>query len=128
MHMAAMDAAGIDVQILSNVPGAEAVEPSLAVELSRQANDEVAAAVAQHPDRFRGFATLPMRDPAAAARELERAVRDRGFVGALINGHVNGRLRCRSCVLARITIELQQVWVAAGGCVRLAVNAASRVP
>jgi predicted TIM-barrel fold metal-dependent hydrolase len=86
-----MDAAGIDVQILSNVPGAEAVEPSLAVDLARQANDTVAAAVAQHPDRFRGFATLPMRDPAAAAAELERAVHDHGFVGALINGHVNGR-------------------------------------
>ena len=90
-RIAAMDAAGIDVQILSNVPGAEPVEPSLAVELTTQANDAAAAAVAKHPDRFLGFATLPMRDPAAAARELERAVRDLGFVGALINGHVNGR-------------------------------------
>ncbi|HYB35539.1 MAG TPA: amidohydrolase family protein [Mycobacterium sp.] len=90
-RIAAMDAAGIDVQILSNVPGAEHAEPSLAVELARQANDTVAAAVAKHPDRFLGFATLPMGDPAAAARELERAVRDRGFVGALINGHINGR-------------------------------------
>jgi uncharacterized protein len=90
-RIAAMDAAGIDVQILSNQPGAETVEPSLAVELTRQANDAVAAAVAHHPDRFLGFATLPMRDPAAAARELERAVRDLGFVGALINGHINGR-------------------------------------
>ena len=58
---------------------------------ARQANDAVVAAIAQHPDRFRGFATLPMRDPAAAAAELERTVRDHGFVGALINGHVNGR-------------------------------------
>ena len=59
-----MDAAGIDVQILSHsVPGAEILEPSAAIELARQANDAVAAAVAKHPDRFRGFATLPMRDP-----------------------------------------------------------------
>jgi uncharacterized protein len=90
-RIAAMDAAGIDVQILSNVPGAEAVQPPLAMELARQANEAVAAAVAQHPDRFRGFATLPMRDPAAAAAELERAVRNDGFVGALINGHINDR-------------------------------------
>jgi uncharacterized protein len=90
-RIAAMDAAGIDVQILSNVPGAEAVEPPLAVELARQANEAVAAAVTQHPDRFRGFATLPMRHPTAAAAELERTVRNTGFVGALINGHVNGR-------------------------------------
>jgi uncharacterized protein len=90
-RIAAMDAAGIDVQILSNVPGAEAVEVPLAVELATQANDAVAAAVTQHPGRFLGFATLPMGDPKAAAAELERTVRDQGFVGALINGHVNGR-------------------------------------
>ncbi|MFZ1175823.1 MAG: amidohydrolase family protein [Mycobacterium sp.] len=91
-RIAAMDAAGIDMQILSHsVPGPETLDPSAAVELAGQANDAVAAAVAKHPDRFRGFATLPMRDPAAAAGELERVVRERGFVGALINGHVNGR-------------------------------------
>jgi predicted TIM-barrel fold metal-dependent hydrolase len=91
-RIAAMDDAGIDVQILSHtVPGTENLEPSLARELSRQANDAMAAAIARYPDRFLGFATLPMRDPAAAARELERSVHDLHFVGALINGHVNGR-------------------------------------
>jgi predicted TIM-barrel fold metal-dependent hydrolase len=91
-RIAAMDAAGIDVQILSYAtPSAERLEPSLAKELTRQANDAVAAACSKHPNRFLGFATLPMLDPAAAARELERCVRDLHFVGALINGHVNGR-------------------------------------
>ena len=89
---ALMDDAGIDVQILSHtVPGTENLEPSLASGLSRQANDAVAAAISNYPDRFLGFAALPMRDPAAAARELERTVRDLHFVGALINGNVNGR-------------------------------------
>ncbi|MDA8306252.1 MAG: amidohydrolase family protein [Deltaproteobacteria bacterium] len=91
-RIAAMDAAGLDVQILSHtVPGPETLEPSLAVELARQANNAVAKAVSKYRDRFLGFATLPMRDPAAAALELERTVRDSGFVGALINGHINGR-------------------------------------
>jgi predicted TIM-barrel fold metal-dependent hydrolase len=91
-RIAAMDDAGIDVQILSYpTPSAERLEPSLSRELTRQANDTVAAAVSKHPDRFLGFATLPMLDPAAAARELERTVRDLGFVGVLINGHINGR-------------------------------------
>ena len=90
-RIAAMDAAGIDVQILSNVPGVEAVELPRAVDLARQANDAVVAASAEHPGRFLGFATLPMRDPQAAVAELERTVRDHGFVGALINGHVDGR-------------------------------------
>jgi uncharacterized protein len=90
-RIAAMDAAGIDVQILSNVPGVEAVEIPQAVEFARQANDAVVAAATEYPDRFLGFATLPMRDPDAAVAELERTVRDHGFVGALINGHVDGR-------------------------------------
>jgi uncharacterized protein len=91
-RIAAMDDAGIDVQILSHtVPSAENFEPSLARGLSTEANEAMAAAISKYPDRFLGFATLPMRDPAAAARELERTVRDLGFVGALINGHVNGR-------------------------------------
>jgi predicted TIM-barrel fold metal-dependent hydrolase len=90
-RIAAMDAAGIDVQILSNVPGVEAVELPQAVELARQANDAVVAAAAKFPGRFLGFATLPMRDPQAAVAELERTVGDHGFVGALINGHVDGR-------------------------------------
>jgi uncharacterized protein len=91
-RIAAMDAAGIDMAILSYAtPSAERLDPSLSRELTRQANDTLAAAISKHPDRFLGFATLPMLDPAAAARELERTVRDLGFVGALINGHVNGR-------------------------------------
>jgi predicted TIM-barrel fold metal-dependent hydrolase len=90
-RIAAMDAAGIDVQILSNVPGVEAIQLPQAVELARQANDAVVAAVNEYPGRFLGFATLPMRDPQAAVAELERTVGDHGFVGALINGHVDGR-------------------------------------
>ena len=91
-RIAAMDEAGIDVQILSHtVPSTENLEPSLARVLSTQANDAMAAAISKYPDRFFGFATLPMRDPAAAVRELERCVHDLHFVGALINGHVNGR-------------------------------------
>src|ERR1700753_1561747 len=87
-----MDVAGIDVQILSYAtPSAERLEPSLSRGLTRQANDELAAVISKHPDRFLGFATLPMTDPTAAARELERAINDLHFVGALINGHVNGR-------------------------------------
>jgi uncharacterized protein len=83
---------GFSVQILSYAtPSAKRLEPSLARELTRQANDTLATAVSKYPDRFLGFATPPMLDPAAAARKLEPTVRDLGFVGALINGHVNGR-------------------------------------
>jgi uncharacterized protein len=91
-RIAGMDAAGIDVAVLSYAtPSVERLDPSQARDLARQANDTLAAAISKYPDRLLGFATLPMLDPAAAARELERTVRDLGFVGALINGHVNGR-------------------------------------
>src|SRR4051794_41408741 len=49
------------------------------------------AVVARWPDRFSAFATLPTSDPDAAAAELEYAVRELGFVGALINGTTGGR-------------------------------------
>lgn len=91
-RIAAMDKAGIDVQILSHTaPGPEEIEPKLAASLARSANDAVYRATAAYPDRLLGFATLPMRDPIAAARELERCVQKLGFVGALVNGNCKGR-------------------------------------
>jgi predicted TIM-barrel fold metal-dependent hydrolase len=91
-RLADMDAAGIDMQILSHtVPGAEAWPADEAVTASRQANDDLAKTVDAHPDRFAGFAALPMRDPQAAAAELDRAVRTLGFRGAMINGLIDGR-------------------------------------
>jgi 2,3-dihydroxybenzoate decarboxylase len=88
-----MDAAGIDVQVLSlTVSGLQAdLDAAAARDDARFANDYLARVVAEHPDRFRGFAALPMQDPAAAAAELSRAVRDLGFRGALVNDHLQGR-------------------------------------
>ncbi len=90
-----MDAAGIDVQVLSHVqPGVQMLadaQAELAVAVSREVNDWLAEAVAAHPARFAGFAMLPTQSPAHAADELERTVREHGFKGALINGHTNGR-------------------------------------
>ena len=52
---------------------------------AREANDRLAEAVRAHPSRFKGFATLPTADPRAAADELDRAVRDLGLIGAMVN-------------------------------------------
>jgi predicted TIM-barrel fold metal-dependent hydrolase len=90
-----MDAAGIDMQILSHVqPGIQTLadgQAELAVAVCREVNDWLADAIAAHPARFAGFAMLPTQSPPDAADELDRAVGDLGFVGALINGHTNGR-------------------------------------
>jgi 2,3-dihydroxybenzoate decarboxylase len=87
-----MDEAGIDMQVLSlTVPGLQVdVEPELAVENARFANDYTAEVVAKHPDRFAAFAALPLQNPAAAAAELERAVNDLGLRGALVNDCIYG--------------------------------------
>ena len=91
-RLSGMDAAGIDVQVLSpSSPGTHLQSPADAVATARDANDLLAEAVAAHPDRFAGFALLPMPAPEAAAAELERCVSTLGFKGTMIHGHVNGR-------------------------------------
>ena len=91
-RIAAMDAADIDVQVLSlNSPGVEQSDAAEAVPVARDANDLLADAVQRHPDRLAGFAALPTVVPEVAADELERTIRAHGFVGAMINGHTQGR-------------------------------------
>ena len=86
-----MDRVGIDVQIVSHGNGSPGgLDHSEAVALCRRVNDDLAGQIAEHPDRFRGFATLPLHDPAAAAEELRRCVGEHGFVGALIAGSFHG--------------------------------------
>ncbi len=85
------DAAGIDLQVLShNQPGCQALDATAAVPVAREVNDVLFETVKAHPERFAGLAALPTADPAAAARELERAVTRLGFKGAMINGHTRG--------------------------------------
>jgi uncharacterized protein len=91
-RLAEMDAGGIDVQVLSHgAPGTEQLEADEAIPLAHEANDYLARSIAPHPDRLAAFATLPTAAPAEAADELERAVTELGFKGALINGHVRGQ-------------------------------------
>jgi 2,3-dihydroxybenzoate decarboxylase len=83
-----MDANGIAFAILSlNAPGVQSVFDSRkAVDVAQRANDALAAAVARHPDRYAGFAAVPMQDPDAAIVEVARAVKDLGFKGVMLNG------------------------------------------
>jgi uncharacterized protein len=88
LRLRSMDEAGIDVQVLSVVgAGADLLPPDAGPAFARRYNDELAAIVHRHPDRFSAFTHLPLTAPEAAADELERTVRDHGFCGALINGH-----------------------------------------
>src|SRR5450755_284379 len=56
-RLAAMDVAGIDVQVLShNQPGCQALDAGTAVAAAREVNDTLFEAINAHPDRFLGFA------------------------------------------------------------------------
>src|SRR5579875_961843 len=86
-RLADMDDQGVDVQVLSlNTPGVQNLPPQTSVSIAREANDALAGVVHGHPDRFQGFAAVPTPDPEAAAAELERAVSQLGFRGAMLNG------------------------------------------
>jgi gamma-resorcylate decarboxylase len=90
-RLADMDATGIDYAILSlTAPGVQAeTDAGQAVNKAKRANDMLAEIVAVHSPRYGGFAALPLQDPAAAADELERCVKQLGFHGALVNGFTN---------------------------------------
>jgi len=91
-RIAIMDAAGIEMAVLSSA-GSVLLEPDAvaAVKVAATGNDELAEIVSTYPERFAGFAMLPLQDPRAAADELERSVRELGFKGAMVFGHVHGR-------------------------------------
>jgi uncharacterized protein len=91
-RLKSMNDAGISVQVLSNSgPGPDLVPGPDGVAMAREVNDHLVKAIARYPDRFAGFAALPMQSPDAAAVELTRCVRELGFVGAMVHGTTDGR-------------------------------------
>jgi uncharacterized protein len=83
-RIANMDAAGIDVQVLSlTAPGVEQLDAAETVAFARVTNDTLAEAVHRHPDRLPGFAALPTAEPDAAADELRRRVNHAWFPRSL---------------------------------------------
>ena len=82
-----MDAAGVDVQVLSHgAPSAQQLPVQVAGQIAREANDRLHAAIGANAQRFAAFAALPTPDPKAAADELERVVTKLGFKGAMVHG------------------------------------------
>jgi 2,3-dihydroxybenzoate decarboxylase len=88
-----MDQFGIAMQVLAlSSPGIQAysdAEAAEAIAMAKKLNDQEAEIIRKYPSRFAGFANLPTQDPRAAADELERAVSQLGFKGAMIQGHTN---------------------------------------
>ena len=92
-RIARMDETGVDRQVISLNPilFRYYLDPGDAIECSKAVNDEIAGIVADHPDRFAGYGTLPMQEPAAAVGELERVMSTAGMVGVSVGTHVGGQ-------------------------------------
>ncbi|EMC98833.1 hypothetical protein BAUCODRAFT_381869 [Baudoinia panamericana UAMH 10762] len=85
VRLSYMEKGKVSLQVVSHAPG------TLNAQQCREANDQLAEAIKKNKSRFAGFAVLPCSDPEASAKELERTVKQLGFVGALIDCHVNGQ-------------------------------------
>ena len=81
-----MDDAGIDFQVLSPNPLTyfHFIEAPEAIAFCRRHNDVLAQVVRRYPERFAGFAALPLQDPVAACDELVRTVEELGMWGGYI--------------------------------------------
>jgi aminocarboxymuconate-semialdehyde decarboxylase len=88
-----MDAAGVDVHVLSVTPQTYLYnqEPALAATLAAIQNDQIAKHIAAHPGRFLGIATLPMQAPDQAADELRRAMSKLGLKGSMFASNIMGK-------------------------------------
>lgn len=90
-----MEKDGISMQIIST-PFAQSFSADVAVDYCKRINNYLYEQIKNYPDKFRGFAALPTAVPEACPDELERCVKELGFVGTLIGNRVNGDFLCES--------------------------------
>lgn len=93
VRLAAMDAAGIDLQVLSPNPITyfDTLPAADAIAYARKHNDELAELVGKHPGRLLATAQLPVQDVAASVAEARRAVRELGMSGVYVDTDPAGR-------------------------------------
>ena len=86
-----MDESGIDIQVIAlTSPGVQIFDKDTANAIATSSNDELAEACRKYPDRFVGMAAVAPQDPAAASREMERAVKTLDLRAVIINDHTFG--------------------------------------
>ena len=86
-----LEQSGVDTQVITlTTPGTHVEKPETAARFAALVNDAFAEVVRTKRGRFAALATLPLNDPAASAKELERACRVLGLRGAMLFSNVNG--------------------------------------
>lgn len=92
VRLAAMDAAGVDVQLVSPSPGHYHywADPQLADRICQLANQGTAAHCAKAPDRLQGLGLIPLQHPSLTPKLLDHAL-EQGLKGVEISSHAPGR-------------------------------------
>ncbi|HXG36566.1 MAG TPA: amidohydrolase family protein, partial [Dehalococcoidia bacterium] len=88
-----LDQLGIDAQVVAtpHFLYPHAAEPSLGLAMAQRINNSLAKIASAHPQRLLVLATVPLQDPPAAIRELERAIDTLGLKGVVIDCNINGK-------------------------------------
>ena len=106
-RLAGMAAQGVTCQVLSVWPDvfAYGLSKPTAARWHRLMNVTLAELCRAHPQRFALFASVPLPDAAAAAREAEFAIKELGAAGIVIAANVDG--------VNLGELELDELWHAA---------------
>jgi aminocarboxymuconate-semialdehyde decarboxylase len=87
-----MDRVGIDVEVVSlSTPNVFFTDAAHQPEIARMVNDAYAELAAQHPARFKGFASIPMDSPDEALNELHRAIGELKLNGVILLSNIGGK-------------------------------------
>jgi len=87
-----MDRVGIDVEVVSlSTPNVFFTDASHQPEIARMVNDSYAELIAEHPARFKGFASIPMDAPDGALNELHRAIDELKLNGVILLSNIGGK-------------------------------------
>jgi aminocarboxymuconate-semialdehyde decarboxylase len=91
-------AQGVDMQVITlTTPGTHVESKALAAKLASLVNDAFAEVVRTRPGKFVALATLPLNDPVASMKELDRACSQLGFRGAMLFSNINGVALADEC-------------------------------
>jgi aminocarboxymuconate-semialdehyde decarboxylase len=87
-----MDRVGIDVEVISlSTPNVFFTDAEQQPVIARMVNDAYAELIARHPERFKGFASIPMNAPDAALHELHRAIDELKLNGVILLSNIGGK-------------------------------------
>jgi len=88
-RLAKMDELGIDLEVLSTSLPPQSFGDKADLHLAQMTNEFIANLCRKYPSRFKGFANVPLSNPALATEELNRAVNDLGLIGIAVGTYIS---------------------------------------